>query len=198
MGCGCGGACGGSMSKDMATTTISRWQPSVSRGGGIKGSVASPRRPATGAPIRQQRSRVGNVPLTRGASSSLGSPRVIPFANNQLMGVVLGGGDSVITTDPVPLRGSDRATVTFNVHYMLYPLGLPVFSYQGQVSNDGVNWVDVTALTETASGATDPVLMKVGTVNGAFLRFSITLSPSGSAGDISAVCFDLHVRLDHA
>jgi hypothetical protein len=54
--------------------------------------------------------------------------------------------------------------------------------------------VDVTGLTDSATASSTTPLAKVGTVNGAFLRFKLTFGAVGATG---ACCFDLHVQLDH-
>ena len=122
---------------------------------------------------------------------------VIAFANNQPMTAIFGT-TSVITTDPVPLGHNDRASAMLNTHYVFTQGGTATLSYQAQVSNDGTNWVDVTALTESVTTATTTPEQVVAAVNGAYLRFKFSLTiAAGSAGDIAGVGFDLHVNLDH-
>jgi len=122
---------------------------------------------------------------------------VIAFANNQAMTGVQGS-TNTISTDPVPLNGNDRVSAMLNVHYLFVQGGTGTVSYQGQVSNDGVNWVDVATLTDNATAATATPQQKVISVNGAFLRFEFSYAiTGGGAGDMGGVAFDLHVKLDH-
>lgn len=124
-------------------------------------------------------------------------PMVIAFANNQSM-TGIQGSTNTISTDPVPLNGNDRVSAMLNVHYLFTQGGTGTVSYQGQVSNDGVNWVNVATLTDTATAATSTPQQKVISVNGAFLRFTFSYAiASGAAGDMGATAFDLHVKLDH-
>lgn len=121
---------------------------------------------------------------------------VIAFANNQSLTAVEGN-PSTITTDPVPLGNNDRATAMLNVHSLWESNGGgSSLSYQAQVSNDGVNWVNVTALTDTATGVTSTPRQKTEEVNGAYIRFRFTHTIT-TAGETGGVCFDLHVKLDH-
>ena len=121
---------------------------------------------------------------------------LIAFANNQTM-VAQNPTASTIITDPVPLNSDDRATAHLFVESIFNPLAGAGngISYQGQVSNDGSNWVDVTALTDSTDAVTTPApKAKVVTVNGAFLRFTFTFK--ASAGNIGGCMFDLHVLTD--
>ncbi len=126
---------------------------------------------------------------------------VVAFANNQVM-VAVNDGVATISTDPVPLGGNDRAAAIFNVRYVQRPGGGGVtatIAYQAQVSNDGVEWVNVATLTDSATDVTNPARQVVAAVNGAYLRFLYTFSLTGaSAGQMAGTCFDLHVNLDHA
>ena len=116
---------------------------------------------------------------------------VIAFANNQV--IAANSGTSTIYTDPVPLNDNDRATCHLMVEYIFNASGSGVV-YQAQVSNDGVNWVDASGVTDNSTTVTSTPEAIVGTVNGAFLRFKITFTASG----IGMCNFDLHVMLDHA
>jgi hypothetical protein len=116
---------------------------------------------------------------------------VIAFANNQVIAAA-SGTTSTIYTDPVPLDGNDRVAVHLYIEY-LFNAGSGV-SYQGQSSNDGVNWVDVTSFTDTQSTA-GTVYPKMSAVNAAFLRFKLSYN---AAGGIGAGCFDLHGVIDKA
>ena len=122
--------------------------------------------------------------------------QVIAFANNQALSSK-DGADTTITTDPVPLNGYDRATAHLLVESIFNPLAGAGngISYQGQVSNDGVNWLNVTALTDYATATTATPKAITAAVNGAFLRFSYTLKAATSS--VAGVTFDLHVLLDH-
>lgn len=124
---------------------------------------------------------------------------VIVFANNQTL-VSFGSASVTIYTDPVPLSGNDRLSCFADVHSLNTnsALGTPQLVYTAQLSNDGgQSYVNSTPVTDTLT--TTGVTQKVGAVNAALVRFRFVLSnPSGGGTDVSAVCFDLHVRLDHA
>jgi hypothetical protein len=117
---------------------------------------------------------------------------VIAFANNQVM-VSPDTVTNTIYTDPVPLNGNDRATAHLFVEY-IFNSTAPGVKYQRQVSNDGVNWVDVASLVDFTAPVTTVPRAVVASVNGAFLRFKLTFLGDGGVG---AVNFDLHVMLDH-
>ncbi len=119
---------------------------------------------------------------------------VIAFANNQVI-VSSDGATSIIYTDPVPLGDADRATANLMVDY-IYNTTAPGFVYQGQVSNDGTNWIDVTGLTDGVTAAITSPAQKVAAVHGAFIRFKYSFKAATSV--VGAVSFDLHVLLDHA
>ena len=87
---------------------------------------------------------------------------IVAFASNQVM-FAKGDGSGTgtiesITTDPVPMNGMNQASAILNVHCYLdaSPAQSPQLTVTGQVSNDGVNWVD-TAVVVTASGTGRPV-----------------------------------------
>ena len=119
---------------------------------------------------------------------------VIAFANNQVI-AANNVATNTIFTDPVPLNDNDRATCHLMVEY-IFNAGAGGVAYQGQVSNDGVNWVDVSGLSDSATAATPTGPQAVvHAVNGAFLRFKLSFQASAAA--VGACCFDLHVMLDH-
>lgn len=127
---------------------------------------------------------------------------VTVVANNLAM-TALGPAISEVYSDPIDLGGNDRATVMWNIHYLwAYDAGgggaTGTAGYQAQVSNDGVYWVNVAALTDTANaatGSTPRVITPSPAVNGQFIRFRITLT--ASSGDLAGAAVDLHVLLDH-
>lgn len=124
---------------------------------------------------------------------------VTVFADNQSM-TAKSGTPSVIYTDPVALGNADRAIPFFMVH-ALWAWGggaAATLAYQGQVSNDGVNWVDATGCDDdtTTPTTTPQVLSPPPGVFGAFIRFKFTLTVD--SGDLAGATFDLHVKLDHA
>ncbi len=129
---------------------------------------------------------------------------IVAFANNQLMVAKgngsQGGAATVITTDPVPMNGFDRASAILNVEmYLDAGSQGPTFEAQAQVSNDGVNWVnDGPAISGVNSVGTQPIDTKL--AEGQSIRFQFTWNPeTGAAGtDYVFICFDLHVRLDHS
>lgn len=107
------------------------------------------------------------------------------FANNQPMTAV-GGTDSVIWTDPVPLGDADRATAIFVVHYLWATGGGSpgaTLEYVGEVSNDGVSWLDSDS-QGAASGAVPPIPSTESEL-GAFLRYRFTLHVD--SGDLAGV-----------
>ena len=122
----------------------------------------------------------------------------VAFANNTVM-VTMEGVASIISTDPISLGPYDRASAMFSVEYLHVPAGTGTISYQAQVSNDGVRWTNVTALTDLSTTPTTTPLQIIAAINGVYLRFVFTFQLGGaSAGDLAAVSFDLHVNLDHA
>jgi len=122
---------------------------------------------------------------------------VIAFANNQTMSA-MHGTSMVITTDPVPLNGNDRASAMLNVHAIFaQAAAVANIAYQGQISNDGVNWVNVSLLTDNIGAITPVPRLVVATAVGAYIRFEMTFTVTGSANNMGAVAFDLHVKLDH-
>jgi len=129
---------------------------------------------------------------------------IVAFASNQVM-FAKGDGSGTgtiesITTDPVPMNGMNQASAILNVHCYLdaSPSQSPQLTVTGQVSNDGVNWVD-TAVVVTAS-ATGTQAIKTGAAEGQFIRFKFEWSPeAGTNGsNLVFITFDLHVRLDHS
>lgn len=121
---------------------------------------------------------------------------VVVFANNQTL-VTTHGNTVTVFTDPVPMGSNDRLAPQSNVHSIVKTgSGTPTLIYTAQVSNDGgANFLD-TSLTDTLTTAA--VDSAVGTVNGALVRFKYAFSiAASSAGDMAAVCFDLHVNFDH-
>ena len=123
---------------------------------------------------------------------------VIAFANNQTL-VCIGSTAVTVHTDPVPLSGSDRLTSTANVHSIATnsATGAPQFVYTAQLSNDGgQTWVDSAFVTDTLTSA--GIAQDVGTVNAALVRLRFVFSnPLAVGTDVSTVCFDLHVKVDH-
>ncbi len=123
---------------------------------------------------------------------------VVAFANNQAM-TAKQGTVSVIYTDPMALNGNDRAAANLGVHYIWGQTAGSSIAYDAEVSNDGVNWVPVSAFTDTTTAPTGITPRQVvATVNGAFIRFKFSLTAGGSSGELAGVAFDLHVKLDHA
>lgn len=135
-----------------------------------------------------------------GASTIGGTTMVTVVANNLAM-TALGPAISEVYSDPIDLGGNDRATVMWSIHYLwAYDAGgggaTGTAGYQAQVSNDGVYWVDVGALADTASAATGSTpRADTAAVNGQFIRFKITLT--ASSGDLAGAAVDLHVLFDH-
>lgn len=124
---------------------------------------------------------------------------VIPFASNQVLVTTTGTGVT-ITTDPVSMKGNDRVTAMLLVHSIWHTgtLGTATLTYKTQVSNDGVHWAD-DGPSDSATAASSTPVQAIAETLGAFMRmeFELTL-PSGEAGDICAVAFDLHALLDHS
>jgi hypothetical protein len=119
---------------------------------------------------------------------------VILAADNQWF-LRQGIGSTSVTTDPVDLGGFDRATAILVLHDIF---GGAVstdrdVTFKTQVSNDGVHWIDGGPL----GGATvvaDTPLRSTADVNGAFMRFVITMTMS--VGGLGGALLDLKVRLD--
>jgi hypothetical protein len=122
---------------------------------------------------------------------------LVAFANNQAM-TAIDGTPSVITTDPVPLSGNDRASAMLGIHYIFGQGGATIsLAYKAQLSNDGTNWVDSSTLTDTYGAVTTAPRQKVAAINAAYIRFVYTFTVTGAPDDVGGVCFDLHVNLDH-
>lgn len=109
---------------------------------------------------------------------------VIVAADNQWF-LRQGMGSTSVTTDPVELGGFDRATAILVVHDIFGGAASTDrdVTFKTQVSNDRVHWIDEGPL----GGATvvaDTPLRSTADVNGAFVRFVITMtmSATGSAG----------------
>lgn len=119
---------------------------------------------------------------------------VIPVADNQWF-LRQGSGSTSVTTDPIPLGDNDRATAILVVHD-IFGGALATdreIAFKGQVSNDGVHWVDGGPLG-TANEVSDTPLAVTADVNGAWLRFVITMSMF--AAGLGGAVLDLKVRLD--
>ena len=118
---------------------------------------------------------------------------MVVFAKSQLL-LNIDPIISEICTDPVPLRGADRAAV----HIVLYyawggSIGYSFVAF-AEVSNDGVNWLSTGPSVGGAAPSFPFTAASVGDVNGAFLRFRYHYSVTGVG--IGAICFDLRVLLD--
>jgi hypothetical protein len=122
---------------------------------------------------------------------------LVVFANNQTMAAEAGT-SSVITTDPVPLNGNDRASMILAAHYFFGGGGVGptrTFAVQPEVSNDGVTYVPVGAAISIMDAAETPQ-QTVRTVNGAFVRMRYTLTCPAAVPN-AHICFDHHVNFDH-
>jgi hypothetical protein len=121
---------------------------------------------------------------------------VIAFANNLTL-VCVHGTPTVVYTDWVPMGDADRVAAQTNVHSLFATGGTASLTYVAQTSNDGGQNPISTTLTAVLNAT--GVDQQAGATLGALVRFKYTLQLSGSsAGDIAAVCFDLHARIDHA
>jgi hypothetical protein len=119
----------------------------------------------------------------------------VVFANNQCMAAEGSSGTAtVITTDPVPLNGNDRASLILTAHY-IFGGGARTFEVFTQLSNDGVNFLDVGASVSIVN-ANDTPIRDTRIVAAAFLRYRYVLTPQAATADCH-ICFDLHVNLDH-
>ena len=124
--------------------------------------------------------------------------RVVVVAKNQAMTGVQNVTNEM-PSEPIALHGDDRASVIFKVHYLWTQAGNAAAFWRGQVSNDGVNWLDVSGFTDAATSAAATPLLKVSAVNGAWLRFILGFNVAlGVAQETGGTAFDLHVKLDHA
>lgn len=120
---------------------------------------------------------------------------IVAFANNQTLVTDDSKGVVTIYTDPVPMNGNDRASAICNVHYLFGGTSRELAWY-GEMSNDGIEYAAVSGLQQTAI-ITEAVQTPVSaTVAGGFIRFRYEFEITGGSGT-GAVCFDLHVRLDH-
>ncbi len=119
---------------------------------------------------------------------------VVNFAANQLM-YAQQGSDMTLFTAPHPMGGLDYAEIIWNISSLDNSSGTPTVTVTAQVSNDGVNWINSTTLTDSKSSVpTDPVQIS-GYARAAFIRFKYELSVAGSPGDLVWTAFCLHVNL---
>jgi hypothetical protein len=97
-----------------------------------------------------------------------------------------------ITTDPVSMDGNDRLTGSLNVEYIFNsdPTGVEV---QAQTSMDGNVYLD--AGPPFAVVGPGPFGIPSIVAPAAFVRYIFSF---GAAGGVGAVCFDVHVEIDHA
>jgi hypothetical protein len=123
--------------------------------------------------------------------------RLIVVAKNQAMTSIQNVTNEV-PSEPIPMNGDDRASVIFKVHYLWTQSVNAAAGWHGQVSNDGVNWLNVAGFSDSATSVAATPLLKVGAVNGAWLRFILEFNVApGVAQETGGTAFDLHVKLDH-
>jgi hypothetical protein len=86
-------------------------------------------------------------------------------------------------------------TVDFAVHFLDVPAATLV-GYRGQVSRDGISWVDVPGLafSTSASGAS----RQRAAIEGPLLRFALTSQPGAGPGGASSARVDLRASLHRA
>jgi len=119
---------------------------------------------------------------------------VVRFADNQVM-VDQGAQVMTLYSDPVPMGGNDYAELVWTIHTFAVDGGTPTVSLalQGQASNDGVSWFNVTALADTKTALGSSVTEIGGFVRAAFLRMRYTLT--SEAGQFAWAAFDVHANL---
>ena len=121
------------------------------------------------------------------------------FAQNLTL-VCIGAGPVVAYSDPVPLNGYDRLACICRVHSIQTnsALGAPQLAYTALLSNDG-GATEVSSAVVTGTLLAAGAAQVVGAVNAAFVQFQFALSnPAAAGGDLSVVCFDLHVNFEKA
>lgn len=123
---------------------------------------------------------------------------VVVFAKNLTLVAIGSGVATTVHSDPVPLGDFDRLSAILNVHSLVKTGGTSgTLTYTAQVSNDGgQNYLAVAAVEDSSVGT--GTTRKTGAANGALLRFKFNLVlAGGTATDVLACCFDLHVNMDH-
>lgn len=102
---------------------------------------------------------------------------------------------TVVNTAPVALGENNYAGVTLNIQAIVdQSSGTPSLSIQGQGSNDGINWSNITDLAISGVQAVGSSNDEH-TVAFAFLRFEVSLSVGGSGTDWGAMFYDIHANL---
>jgi hypothetical protein len=113
---------------------------------------------------------------------------------SQTFTAVFGSGTTTYTPR-ISMRENTRANLTVNVWSIELLTGTPSVSLtvSPEASNDGLNWVGIVepGLTATSTGLSSDE----GYVGYAWIRFLVTFTLSGSAGDKASVVFDLQARL---
>jgi hypothetical protein len=114
---------------------------------------------------------------------------IVVFANNQTM-VAPPATTVTITTDPVPLRGSDRINAIVTIHTIFNTGGVGL-AWGLEVSNDGVVWLTFGSGGDAAATGSE-TWVNTG-VAWAFVR--VTFSLTGGAS-IAGATFDMHAHFD--
>ena len=206
MGCGCTGTGSCGCAPPATATTVTFTPPSAPSiiAPATPGALtpAMPSLPTPAPTMFQQPTRSRAVlprdvsalgPSRRFAAMQRTTSRVVVFAKSQLL-VNVDPIVSEIYTDPVSLRGADRAAVHIVLYYAWGGSTGYSFTAFAEVSNDGVNWVGAGPAVNGAAPFFPFTAASVGNVNGAYLRFRYEYSVTGVG--IGAICFDLHVLLD--
>jgi len=119
---------------------------------------------------------------------------VVNFATNQVM-VAQHGTDMEFFTAPHPMGGMDYVEAIWNITSLDKTAGTVTLTVTAQYSNDGINWIDSTTLTDNEGSVPAAPQEIAGYCRAAFIRFKYNLSLLGSAGDTCWAAFCLHANL---
>jgi uncharacterized protein YjdB len=118
---------------------------------------------------------------------------LVVFANNQTL-IAASGTTVTITTDPVAVGDNNQASGITNIHAMFND-DTQALTWQMQVSNDGVNWVNQGPAAPGLDTVGTPLLTGPQPVSCVYARLQIAFSATGGTG---ATVFDIHVNFDRA
>ena len=122
---------------------------------------------------------------------------VTKFVDNLTL-VTQNGNTAAITTDPYPMGGMNYGHAIENIEVLDQTGGGSAkVDLEAQISNDGVEYMALSALSLLANGLTG-LAEASGNVTAAYIRFKISLYiDGGSAGDLAWTTLDLHVNFTH-
>jgi hypothetical protein len=95
---------------------------------------------------------------------------VVNFATNQVM-VAQHGTDMEFFTAPHPMGGMDYVEAIWNISALDMTAGVVTLTVTAQYSNDGINWLDSTTLTDNKTSVPSAPVEINGYCRAAFIRF---------------------------